>query len=71
MPGALRGRVSPAMLAEVFDGAWGTQPGGPNEARRDEARFVSVGTKTMMRAVSDMLEEIGYAMPAHALLKKH
>ena len=70
VPGARRGRVSPAMLAEVFDGAWQTGRGGTNESRRAEARFLSVGTKQMMRGLDAMLGEIGYPMPSHALLKK-
>ena len=68
--GARRGRVSPAVLAEVFDGAWGTGAGGANEGRRAEVRFLSVGTKAMMRELEAMLGEIGYGMPGHALLKK-
>ena len=70
VPGARRGRVDAATLREVFDGVWGTLPGGENEVRRGEVRFTSVGTKEMMRAFDVTLGEVGYPMPAHALLKK-
>ena len=68
--GARQGRVDPAVLAEVFDGAWDTGAGGACEEQRDEARFLSVGTKEMMRHLDVMLCEIGWPMPKHALLKK-
>lgn len=58
--GALHGRVSPALLQQVFD-----------PPVKEEARFLSVGTKAMMKDVDGMLEEIGYPMPHHHLLPKH
>jgi NAD(P)H-flavin reductase len=67
--GARRGRVNLTMLAEVFDGAWGTGAGCANEGRRAEVRFLSVGTKAMMHDLDAMLGEIGYDMPGHALLQ--
>jgi len=66
--GALQGRVSPEVLSKVFDGAWGTAAGGPNEAGRADARFLSVGTKQMMYDTDRMFEQIGYPMPRHKLL---
>jgi NAD(P)H-flavin reductase len=58
--GCLHGRISPALLKEVF------KPPHP-----DQARFLSVGTKPMMKDVDAMLTEIGYPMPEHHLLPKH
>lgn len=52
-------RIDANLLAKIFtpeDGA--------------EARFLSVGTKAMMRQTEDLLESIGYPMPKHALLPK-
>lgn len=57
------------MLSEVFDTSFGTSSGGKNEARREEVRFMSVGTKSMMRATDGMLAEIGYQQNEHALLR--
>jgi hypothetical protein len=37
---------------------------------RDQARFLSVGTKEMMKLTDGMLAEIGYPMPKHWLLPK-
>ena len=59
----LHGRVDSQVLARVFDEAWGPT------FDRSGARFVSVGTKEMMKGVDQMLCEIGYDMPAHALLQ--
>ena len=56
------------MLTEVFDGAWGTAAGGPREAARDDVRFLSVGTKPMMRQAEAMLRELGYATPGRNML---
>ena len=56
------------MLAEVFDGAWGTAAGGPHEAVRDAVRFLSVGTKPMMRQTEAMLRELDYATPGRHML---
>lgn len=67
--GARRGRITPDVLAEVFDGGWGTGVDGEAAGRRDEVRFISVGTKGMMRELDGMLRKIGYPMPQHALLK--
>jgi len=66
--GALFGRVSPAVLSSVFDQSWGTHIGGPNESSRSKVRFLSVGTKEMMKETDQMLQSIGYPMPQHALL---
>lgn len=66
--GALHGRVSPAVLQQVFDGSWGTGIGGEGEKLRKGVRFVSVGTKEMMRETDGMLASIGYEQPKHALL---
>ena len=43
------GRVTSEVLADVFDGAWGTSRNGPNADRRAGVRFLTVGTKAMMR----------------------
>lgn len=55
--GCLHGRINANVLDKVF------QP-----ANRNEARFLSVGTKEMMRLTDDMLASIQYPMPGHALL---
>jgi NAD(P)H-flavin reductase len=57
--GCLHGRIDPSVLETVFT---------PNE--RNQARFLSVGTKEMMRMTDNMLTQIGYPMPKHALLPK-
>jgi NAD(P)H-flavin reductase len=57
--GCLHGRVSPQLLDDVF-----------RPPLREEARFLSVGTKEMMRMTDDMFAEIGYPMPRHHLLPK-
>lgn len=67
--GSRHGRLSPMLLAEIFDGAWGTAADGPNAAQRDGVRFLTVGTKPMMRETESMLRQIGYFVPGqHALL---
>lgn len=58
--GSLQGRVNPQILSEVFDGCWGTGPGGSNEGEREGVRFLSVGTKQMMKDTDKMLGKIGY-----------
>eukprot|EP00621_Florenciella_sp_RCC1693_P002819 CAMPEP_0182527376 /NCGR_PEP_ID=MMETSP1323-20130603/3803_1 /TAXON_ID=236787 /ORGANISM="Florenciella parvula, Strain RCC1693" /LENGTH=255 /DNA_ID=CAMNT_0024736347 /DNA_START=325 /DNA_END=1092 /DNA_ORIENTATION=- len=67
--GSLKGRIDASVLSEVFGTSFGTSSGGKHEARRGEVRFVSVGTKSMMRATDDMLAEIGYQQNTHALLR--
>ncbi|CAB9510262.1 b5 reductase 1 [Seminavis robusta] len=57
--GCLKGRINPELLDQVFQ---------PED--RSQARFLSVGTKEMMRMTDKMLEEIDYPMPQHALLPK-
>ena len=68
--GSRHGRCTSEVLAAVFDGSWGTSVGGPNAARRDGARFLTVGTKPMMREAEAMLGRIGYSVPGkHSLLR--
>lgn len=57
----LHGRIDSSVLEKVFDV--------PKE-ERDEARFLSVGTKEMMRMTDKMFSQIGFRMPQHALLAK-
>lgn len=57
--GCMHGRVGPEILQKVF------QP-----IDSDEARFLSVGTKEMMRMTDSYLASINYQMPKHALLPK-
>jgi NAD(P)H-flavin reductase len=52
-------RLSPTLLEEIF------QP-----PTRDEARFLTVGTKEMMKQADAMIDSIGYPMPQHHLLPK-
>ena len=59
------------VLAAVFDGAWGTSASGPNADKRGAVRFLTVGTKGMMREAEAMLGKLGYSVPGeHALLGK-
>ena len=57
--GCLHGRVNADVLNKVFRA--------PN---RNEARFLSVGTKEMMHLTDNMFASIDYPMPRHALLPK-
>jgi NAD(P)H-flavin reductase len=57
--GCLHGRIDPSVLSSVFEGI-----------ASDDTTFLSVGTKEMMRMTDDMLSQIGYSMPKHALLPK-
>ena len=66
--GSLHGRCSLEVLASVFDGEWGTALDGPNEARRDDVRFLCVGTKPMMRDAESMLKQLGYETPGRHML---
>jgi len=62
-PGAMYGRVSVPMMRQVFVDRWGAvDPAG--------MRFLSVGTKQMMRGTREMLEEMGFLHPANALIAK-
>jgi len=67
--GTLHGRITPAVLQQVFDGHWGTAPGEPNAGCRGDVRFLTVGTKEMMCIADGMLAQIGYPMPRHGLLR--
>ena len=64
--GCRSGRVDRGVLEAEFDGAWGTAPGGATD--RGGCRFLSVGTKPMMRAFDEMIQALGYTYPAHQLL---
>ena len=66
--GCLRGRVDPARLAEVFDAGWGVDAG--DIEARARVKWLSVGTKPMMKAVDLMLAENRFPMPQHALLQR-
>lgn len=57
----LHGRIDRTVLSSVFD---------VPQDERDQARFLSVGTKEMMKLTDGMLAEIGYPMPKHWLLPK-
>lgn len=59
---ALYGRVSSKLLKQIFDERWG--------AAQSKARFLTVGTKEMIRAANGMLAEIGYPMHKHNLLPR-
>ncbi|KAJ8599370.1 hypothetical protein CTAYLR_007033 [Chrysophaeum taylorii] len=54
--GALHGRVTPQVLRDVFGG-------------EEDIRFLIVGTKEMMAQTDLMLADVGYPMPATALLQ--
>lgn len=57
--GCLHGRIDANILNKVFGGF-----------DREQARFLPVGTKDMMRLTDEMLSENGFTMPQHALLPK-
>lgn len=57
--GCLYGRITADVLERVFR---------PNKA--EDARFLSVGTKDMMRQTEDMWASIGYKLPRNLLLPK-
>ena len=57
--GCLHGRVNPAVLQDVF------QP-----IDREQARFLSVGTKEMMRMTDGYFATNNFAMPKHHLIPK-
>mmetsp|Transcript_13183 Transcript_13183/g.32044 ORF Transcript_13183/g.32044 Transcript_13183/m.32044 type:complete len:281 (+) Transcript_13183:308-1150(+) len=58
VPECFHGRISPKVLADVFNGG----------ADANIALFLCVGTKSMMRLTDQMFNDIGYPMPQHALL---
>lgn len=58
---AMHGRIDKEVLRTVF-GGW--------LSNKDEARFLSVGTKEMMAMTSRLLSGIGFDMPKLALLAK-
>ena len=64
---ALHGRVSADVIRTVFEDTWKEDGGG--YFNRAGTRFVTVGTKAMMKDLDAMLESAGFPMPAHALLK--
>lgn len=55
--GCLHGRINPEVLKMIF------KPINP-----EQARFLSVGTKDMMRTTDHMLQNAGFPMPQQALL---
>lgn len=59
--GTMRGRIDVDVLREVF-GGW--------LENKEEARFLSVGTKEMMAMTNRLLTEAGFDMPKLALLPK-
>jgi len=63
MHGAMHGRVSSSMMQEVFLDHWGLK-----EDDEHNVRFLTVGTKEMMREAEEMLADLGFPFPAHALI---
>lgn len=55
--GCLQGRIDEGVLADIF-----------GNGNNNNTRFLSVGTKAMMRKTDEMLRSIGYAIPEHNLL---
>lgn len=66
----LQGRISAEVLRHVFEEGWEIGEGGKHGSMRDSVRFVTVGTKPMMRDANIMLSAIGFPMPTHALLRR-
>lgn len=66
------GRVTPDLLHQVFAERWGHAI--EDNTLRDNTRFLTVGTKDMMKAADAMLTDIGYPgggySGKHALLTK-
>jgi len=59
--GSLHGRIDSSVLKDVFKS--------DNDDDQNEGlRFLSVGTKPMMRLTDDMLNDIGFPMSRHSLL---
>ena len=58
--GCLHGRVDSTVLRQVFQ---------PTDT--EKARFLSIGTKEMMRMTDGYFAEINYRMPNHHLIPKN
>jgi len=63
---ALQGRIDASLLKQVFEPRLTITAG----IEREDARFLVIGTKAMMRMTDDMLTEIGFPMPRQCLLRK-
>lgn len=68
--GCLYGRVDSSVLAKVFKTNNDDDNKNCNVVNNQELRFLSVGTKQMMKRTDEMLEEIGFPMSQHSLLAK-
>jgi len=70
---ALHGRINPSILKEIFESRLNNaaidddNPASNAIIPRDEARFLVIGTKTMMRQTESMFTEIGFPWTKHAL----
>jgi len=63
--GVLHGRIDPSVLKEVFE----TRLNKVVELERDDARFLVIGTKPMMRMTESMFLQIGFPWSRHALFQ--
>lgn len=70
--GALEGRITGNMITEVLrEKWWSSNEDEANECETDKfekVRFLSVGTKEMMRQTDDVIASLGYAIPFNKLL---
>ncbi len=62
----MHGRCDGGMIQSSFDRRFEAAAG--QSFNKPEARFVTVGTKEMMRNAEDMLTDSSYPMPDQALL---
>lgn len=60
-PAILKGRINPLILQEVFEPRIEKA-----KIKKDDARFLAVGTKSMISLTGTMLTKIGFPMPKHA-----
>jgi len=61
--GVIYGRINKGVLRQSFE----TRIANEIEMKLEDARFLVIGTKAMMRMTEDMLAEIGFPFPQNAL----
>jgi NAD(P)H-flavin reductase len=69
--GAQFGRINGEMINEVLAAKWWNKEeecGGSDEDHKSKVRFLSVGTKEMMKQTDDLLASLGYDIPGNILL---
>lgn len=66
--GALEGRINGDMINQVLEEKWWSRYKLSRDECGDQVRFLSVGTKEMMKQTDDIVASIGYAIPNNKLL---